>query len=71
MYQKYSKKDKLLERNKKLPDFLLAENRRDGQKRRPDDPDYDPSTLYISSKERAELTEGMKRYWEIKRTSMT
>ena len=61
----------LLQNNKNLPNFLQPENRRDAQKRRPDDPDYDENTLYISSEERSKMTEGMKRYWEIKRNSMS
>jgi DNA mismatch repair protein MSH6 len=38
----------------------------DEQERRPDDPNYDPSTLYIPKEEWKKLTPGMVRYWEIK-----
>jgi len=38
----------------------------DGEERRPDDADYDPSTLHIPPAEWSRLTPGMQRYWEIK-----
>jgi DNA mismatch repair protein MSH6 len=33
-----------------------------------DDPNYDPSTIYIPKEEFAKLSEAQKQYWEIKRT---
>ena len=42
----------------------------DALKRRPSDPDFDPKTLHIPNSEFGKLTDGMKRYWEIKRTAM-
>ena len=38
----------------------------DKRKRRPTDPDYDPSTLYIPDAEFKKLTPVMKQFWEIK-----
>jgi DNA mismatch repair protein MSH6 len=39
----------------------------DEQRRRPSDPNYDSSTLYIPEVEWKKLTPGMQRYWEIKK----
>lgn len=51
-----------------LPDFLKADNIRDKMGRKPDDPNYDPTTLqvpasFIKSKE---CTPVMKQYWTFK-----
>ena len=35
------------EKDSEFPFFLKPENLLDSQKRKPDDPDYDPSTLYV------------------------
>jgi len=51
---------------KEGPWFTHPEHVIDDQKRRPDDPNYDPSTLYIPKEEWKKLTPGMVRYWEIK-----
>lgn len=56
--------------NKQLPSFLLPENRRDAMKRTPDDPEFDSNTLYIPKQDFKELSDGMKRYWEIKKNAM-
>jgi DNA mismatch repair protein MSH6 len=39
---------------------------RDEEGRRPDDPNYDPTTIYVPDEEFNKLTPGMQRYWEIK-----
>lgn len=41
-------------------------NIKDGEKRTPDDPDYDSRTLYIPSSAWAKFTAFEKQYWEIK-----
>lgn len=41
-------------------------NVRDGEKRTPGDPDYDPRTLFIPSAAWAKFTAFEKQYWEIK-----
>lgn len=38
----------------------------DEKERRPSDPDYDPSTVFIPQSEWDKFTPGMHRYWEIK-----
>lgn len=35
----------------------------DGEERRPDHPDYDPSTVFIPKSEWQKMTPGMKRFW--------
>jgi len=50
-----------------IPWFILPEHIRDAQKRRPDDPLYDPSTLYIPDSDWKNMTSGMQRYWEFKK----
>lgn len=47
-------------------DFLRPENIRDKNKRRPNDPKYDPTTLYVTDKYLSELTPGMRQWWELK-----
>jgi len=51
----------------KIPDFLRKEFIRDKNLKRPDDPEYDPSTLDIPEEMFKKLTPGMKQYWEVKR----
>lgn len=41
-------------------------NIRDAEKRTPEDPDYDPRTLYVPSSAWAKFTAFEKQYWEIK-----
>ena len=65
---KITKKEQLM--TKKSPDFMLEENRIDSKKRRPSDPNYDPSSVFISPEEFEALTDGMKRYWDIKKDNM-
>ena len=50
----------------KVPDFIRKEFIRDKNLRKPDDPDYDPSTIDIPNKLFEQLTPGMKQYWNIK-----
>ena len=66
-----SKKDYLIERNRQYPSFLLPQNRVDANKRKPSDPLYDPNSLHIPEDEMNKLSAGMKRYWDIKKTSMS
>jgi DNA mismatch repair protein MSH6 len=40
---------------------------RDKKKRRPDDPNYDPSTVFIPQELFKKLTPGMQQYWEVKK----
>lgn len=56
----------VVEENKEGPKFTQADYVKDLDQRRPDDPDYDPSTLYIPAAEWKKFTPGMHRYWEIK-----
>eukprot|EP00347_Sterkiella_histriomuscorum_P024111 403332270 len=53
---------------KNLPWFLLPEKILDGNKRRPDDPKYDPSTIFIPQHEMQKFSPFLQQYWEIKRT---
>jgi DNA mismatch repair protein MSH6 len=43
------------------PEYIL-----DKQGRRPDEPNYDPTTIFIPEKDYKDMTPGMQRYWEIK-----
>ena len=56
----------VVEHQKDGPWWTQADFVKDEQERRPDDPDYDPTTLHIPETEWYALTGGMKRYWEIK-----
>jgi len=56
--------------SRKPPLFLSADVRMDKNKRKADDPMYDPNSIYISPKDYMELTDGMKRYWDIKKNNM-
>lgn len=47
-------------------EFLKPENIRDKQKRRPSDPKYDPTTLYVPDSYLKELTPGTRQWWELK-----
>jgi len=49
------------------PDFIKKENIRDKNKRRPGEEGYDPSTLYIPSKEKKKLSGFLSQYWGIKK----
>jgi DNA mismatch repair protein MSH6 len=48
------------------PYFIKEETIRDIDGRLLDDPNYDPTTLYIPDKEWKNFTPAMKQYWEIK-----
>jgi DNA mismatch repair protein MSH6 len=48
------------------PWFTHADYIRDGQGRRPEDPNYDPTTIEIPDQDFKKMTPGMQRYWEIK-----
>ena len=67
-YNRMSMRQKV--EHRKPPSFLLPENRLDGKQRKPNHAEYDPSTLFISKADYTELTDGMKRYWEIKKNNM-
>ena len=56
----------VVESNKEGPWFTQKEHIMDSQERRPDHPDYDPSTIHIPQAEWNKFTPGMHRYWEIK-----
>jgi len=56
--------------NRKIPPFILHENRRDKNGFRPDDHMYNTDRLHISKEDFTELTDGMKRYWDIKKNNM-
>ena len=49
------------------PYFIKEENIKDANMRGLDDPEYDPTTLYIPDKEFKTFTPAMGQYWEIKR----
>jgi DNA mismatch repair protein MSH6 len=48
--------------------FLNPDTIRDAQRRRPDDPEYDPSTLYIPPEwyKQHKISEGQRQWWEFK-----
>lgn len=49
-----------------LFDFLLPDKIRDKQRRRPDHPDYDPTTLFVPEKFMQKQTETQRQWWQIK-----
>lgn len=49
-----------------LPDFLKKDKIKDKQGKRPDHPEYDPTSLYIPPAEWKNFTPGMFQYWELK-----
>ena len=51
----------------KIPDFIRKEFIRDKNLNKPDDPEYDPSTIDIPKEMFDKLTPGMKQYWDIKK----
>ena len=51
------------------PDFIKEENIKDLQGRRPDDPQYDPTTLLIPGTAWKDFTPAMYQYWELKQTN--
>ncbi|KAG2378938.1 hypothetical protein C9374_007576 [Naegleria lovaniensis] len=66
---KYSGVDKK-SKDKNDERFTFLTNRMDAQKRLPSDPDFDKSTLFISSTDFSKLTGFEKQYWEIKKNHM-
>jgi len=48
------------------PWFIRDEHIMDANRRRPSDPDYDPTSLYIPTKEWNAFTPAMSQYWKIK-----
>eukprot|EP00347_Sterkiella_histriomuscorum_P021958 403332180 len=48
------------------PDFIKEEYIMDMEKRKPEDPEYDPTTLYIPGDKWNGFTPAMYQYWEIK-----
>jgi DNA mismatch repair protein MSH6 len=65
-----SKKEQLHAMKDKIPKFYLPENRVDKNMRKPSDPNYDPSSIHIPPEEFKTLTDGMKRFWELKKDNM-
>jgi len=51
----------------KLPSFFHADQIRDKNGRRPDNENYDPSTLYVPDSYIKTLTPGLQQYWQFKR----
>ena len=51
----------------KIPSFIKKEFIRDKNLNRPEDEEYDPSTLDIPQDAYDKLTPGMKQYWDIKK----
>uniref|UniRef100_A0A286Y1Y9 DNA mismatch repair protein n=1 Tax=Cavia porcellus TaxID=10141 RepID=A0A286Y1Y9_CAVPO len=47
-------------------EWLKKEKRRDEHRRRPDHPDFDPSTLYVPEDFLNSCTPGMRKWWQIK-----
>ncbi|XP_053954107.1 probable DNA mismatch repair protein Msh6 [Anastrepha ludens] len=47
-------------------DFLQPNNIKDKQGRRPDHPDYDPTTLYVPDKYLNSLSPGVRQWWILK-----
>lgn len=64
---KMERKNKQMKKNVERYRWLLPENIRDNQHRRPDDPNYDPTTLYIPESEFNQMTPFEKQYWRVKR----
>ncbi|XP_037810676.1 probable DNA mismatch repair protein Msh6 isoform X1 [Lucilia sericata] len=50
-------------------EFLKADKIKDKQGRRPDHPDYDPSTLYVPPKFLDSLSPGVRQWWVLKSES--
>ncbi|CAD8089212.1 unnamed protein product [Paramecium primaurelia] len=50
-----------------LPLFMQPENIRDSKGRRPDEPKYNPSTIYIPNDQYEKLSPMLKQYWNAKR----
>lgn len=48
------------------PYFLKEQYIRDGKGRRPNDPEYDETTLLVPEKEWKNFTPAMRQYWQIK-----
>lgn len=68
--QFFQEKKNLKEKDDERFPFLDPERRRDANGRRPDDENYDPTTLYISPSDLDALTSMTKQYWEIKMKKM-
>lgn len=52
------------------PWWAQKEHKRDANKRTPDDPEYDPNTLYIPAEELKKLTPAKKQFWILKSQNM-
>ena len=57
-------------RPRTIPKFLQPKFRRDANKKKPGQKGYDPSTILIPPDQFRKLTDGMKRYWELKMNNM-
>lgn len=53
-----------------VPYYLQPSNIRDIDGRRPEDPEYDPRTLYIPESELKEMSPGQRQFWELKSRNM-
>ena len=49
-----------------MPWWATPANRLDKDLRKPNDPNYDPTTLFIPESEKSKLTPAMLQYWEFK-----
>ncbi|KAG5872856.1 hypothetical protein JTB14_002909 [Gonioctena quinquepunctata] len=47
-------------------EFLRADKIRDINRRKPDDPEYDPRTVYVPESYLKDLTPAMRQWWELK-----
>jgi hypothetical protein len=63
---KHSVNDKSTLRGQIWPEFISEEFIMDAKERRPSDPDYDSSTLFISEKQMKKLSAFFRQYWKIK-----
>ena len=50
-----------------LPNFLKPENIKDKQGNKPDDPNYDPTTLYVPDDYIKKQTPAMRQFWNFKK----
>ena len=62
-----NKKNNKQEFTHSTPKWALRENVKDNEKRKPDHPDYDPTTLYIPAEAFKKMTPAKRQYWNCKR----
>lgn len=68
-YWRKKNAERFVESTKNGPWFTHEEHIMDAEERRPTDPNYDPSTIFIPKHDWDGMQPGMKRYWEIKRNN--